>query len=114
MKFFLRLVGAFALFLPTAAVAAGDFILVNGTGEQMHSVMIRRHGTNGWSALTPPPQPGRALPVRFADVDCAFDIQAVLASSGPTLWAGVNLCDVERIVLRNGATAGPWVDYDAP
>lgn len=105
---------AVAILAPSPLLAAGKFVLTNGTGEQILKLQLRRTGTSGWSELGPPPPPGLSLPVNFADIDCAFDFQALLAESGAVTWGAVNLCDVSRITLRNGASAGPWVDYDAP
>ena len=59
------------------------------------------------------PAPGARSEVAFTDPDCAFDIRANVAGSGPVTWAGINLCDVKSVTLKRDAAAGPWVDYDA-
>jgi len=100
--------------LPAPALAdAGDFLLINGTEVALGDVSIRRSGTESWKKLATAPSPGARSSIKFADPDCAFDLQATVAGSAVT-WAGVNLCDVKSVTLRSDGSAGPWVDYDAP
>lgn len=89
-----------------ASAGASNFILVNGTSNGLSEVSIRRAGTNDWKPLG---APGK---VQFSDPDCAFDIRATVAGSGPVTWAGINLCEVKSVTLKRDATAGAWVDYD--
>lgn len=89
-----------------ALAGASNFKLVDGTGNGVSQVTIRRAGTNEWKPL------GRPGPVQFSDPDCAFDIRATVSGSGPVTWAGVNLCDVKSVTLKRDETAGAWVDYD--
>ena len=101
--------------VPSAAQAgASQFTLVNGTENALAEVVIRRAGTDDWKPLGAAPSPGANQPVKFADPDCAFDIRANVAGTGPVTWAGVNLCDVKSVTLKSDSAAGPWVDYDAP
>ena len=97
---------------PAAFAQAGGFILVNGTGGEVGEVQIRRSGTQEWRKLANGPSAGARAPVDFMDPDCAFDLQASVAGSGPVTWAGVNLCDVKSVVLKRDPQAGAWVDYD--
>ena len=97
----------------SAAVAgASSFTLVNGTGAGLGDVSIRRAGTQDWKPLGSASAAGARNPVSFKDPDCAFDIRANVAGSGPVTWAGVNLCDVKSVVLKRDESAGAWVDYD--
>lgn len=101
--------------VPSAAQAgASQFTLVNGTENVLAEVVIRRAGTDDWKPLGAAPSPGANQPVTFADPDCAFDIRANVAGTGPVTWAGVNLCDVKSVTLKSDSAAGAWVDYDAP
>ena len=50
--------------------------------------------------------------MKFSDPDCAFDIRANVAGSGPVTWADVNLCAVKSVTLNRDGSAGAWVDYD--
>ena len=100
--------------VPASAIAggAGNFTLVNGTGEGFSEVSIRRAGTNDWKPLGAAPSAGARGAVQFNDPDCAFDIRATVPGKGPVTWAGINLCDVKSVTLNRDASAGPWVDYD--
>ena len=89
-----------------ATAGAQNFKLVDGTGNGVSEVTIRRAGTDAWKPL------GKPGPVNFSDPDCAFDIRANVAGSGPVTWAGINLCDVKSVTLKRDETAGAWVDYD--
>lgn len=104
----LTLVAAACAAAPAVPALAGasNFKLVNGTSGGMSEVAIRRAGTSDWKPL------GAPGPVQFSDPDCAFDIRATVAGSGPVTWAGINLCDVKSVTLKRDETAGAWVDYD--
>jgi hypothetical protein len=91
---------------------ASNFTLVNGTGGALAELSIRRAGTQEWKALGAAPGAGARGPVTFSDPDCAFDLRATVAGSGPVTWAGVNLCDVKSVTLNRDGSAGAWVDYD--
>jgi hypothetical protein len=98
----------------SAAVAgpgASSFTLVNGTPGALAEVSIRRAGASDWKPLGQAPSAGARSPVQFKDPDCAFDIRA-RAGGKPVTWAGVNLCDVKSVTLRQDDGAGAWVDYD--
>ncbi|MEO6433777.1 MAG: hypothetical protein ABIO29_07355 [Sphingomicrobium sp.] len=99
--------------VPAPALAtAQDFQLVNGTEVALGTLTIRRAGTDSWRPLTASAAPGAKAAVPFKDEDCAFDIQAVVAGSGPVTWAGVNLCEVKSVTLKRDGSTGAWVDYD--
>jgi hypothetical protein len=110
------IVAAFAaalLFAPVgAASAAGNFTLVNRTGANISSLMIRRTGTSAWQPLGGNPAMGSRTAVAFSDPDCAFDIQARLSDGKSATFSGVNLCDVTTVTLNRGPTGALWVDYD--
>jgi hypothetical protein len=95
-----------------AFAGASNFILVNGTGSGIANVSITRAGTKEWKPLGASPAAGSRAPVNFTNQDCAFDIRATVAGTGPVTWAGVNLCDVKSVVLKHDPSAGAWVDYD--
>ena len=95
-----------------ALAGASRFVLVNGTGGPIANVSITRSGTHDWKPLGASPAAGARAPVNFSNPDCAFDIRANVAGSGPVTWAGVNLCDVKSVVLKRDSSAGAWVDYD--
>ena len=104
---------ALLLFCGSPAIAgASRFVLVNGTGGAIADVSIKRSGTHDWKPLGASPAAGARAQVDFANPDCAFDIRANVAGSGPVTWAGVNLCDVKSVTLKRDASAGAWVDYD--
>lgn len=104
---------ALLLLQPASAKAgASSFNLVNGTGSAMSGVSIRRFGTSDWQRLSAAPAPGASSPVQFSDPDCAFDIQATLAGGASATWSGVNLCEVNAVILRRNASGETWVDYD--
>ena len=110
-----RLVG-FAILLacasPLVAAGASNFTLVNGTNGQLSELSIRRAGTQEWKALGPAPSAGARMQMKFADPDCAFDLQAKVPGAGPVTWAGVNLCGAKSVTLNRDGSAGAWVDYD--
>jgi hypothetical protein len=95
-----------------ALAGASNFTLVNGTGTGLAELSIRRAGTQDWKPLGTPPSAGARRPINFKDPDCAFDIRARIAGSGPVTWAGINLCDVKSVILNHDGSAGAWVDYD--
>lgn len=107
---------AFAILLaslPSAALAdARDFVIINGTEVALGDLTIRRAGTESWKPLASSPAAGANQNVKFADPDCAFDIQATVKGAKPMTWAGVNLCDVKSVTLKSDSVAGQWVDYD--
>jgi hypothetical protein len=108
-------IALFAVLLAAASPAlagASDFLLVNGTGDALSGVSIRRAGTSDWKPLGSAPAPGARGQVQFSDPDCAFDIRATIGGGGPVTWAGINLCDVKSVVLKHDGSAGAWVDYD--
>jgi hypothetical protein len=95
-----------------ALIGAGNFTLVNKTGANISSLMIRRVGTASWQPLGGSPATGSRVAVAFANPDCAFDVQAKLADGTTATFTGVNLCDVTSVTLNRGATGALWVDYD--
>ena len=109
-----KLVLAAALLACASPVFAGanSFTLVNKTGAALSGLSIRRAETQEWKPLAAAPAPGARASIDFKDPDCAFDIRATVAGSGPVTWAGVNLCDVKAVSLNRDASAGAWVDYD--
>ena len=112
MKRFMLLAALIAGASPAVAAGASNFTLVNGTTAQLADLSIRRAGTQEWKALGPAPSAGARMQVKFADPDCAFDIQAKVPGAGPVTWAGVNLCAVKSVTLNRDGSAGAWVDYD--
>jgi hypothetical protein len=112
MKRLMFLAALIACASPAAAAGASNFTLVNGTTAQLAELSIRRAGTQEWKALGPAPSAGARMQVKFADPDCAFDIQAKVPGTGPVTWAGVNLCAVKSVTLNRDGSAGAWVDYD--
>jgi hypothetical protein len=109
-----KLVLLAALVATSSPVFAGasNFTLVNGTDGSLSGLSIRRAGTNEWKPLGSAPTAGARGSIQFKDPDCAFDLQATVPGKGPVTWAGVNLCDVKSVTLKQDASAGAWVDYD--
>ena len=106
-------VAALLLVLPGPAIAgAGSFTVVNATGQDISTLSIRRYGTSAWQGLAAAPRAGARGVVKFADEDCAFDIQAKLAGGATAIWSGVNLCDAKAVTLNRSASGAVWVDYD--
>jgi len=97
---------------PAVAGGASDFTLVNGTGVGLTQLSIRRAGTADWKPLGTAPSAGARGSMKFSDPDCAFDIRATVAGSGPVTWTGVNLCGATNVTLKRDDSAGAWVDYD--
>jgi hypothetical protein len=109
-----KLVLLAALLGPCSPVLAGaaNFTVVNGTGGALSDLSVRRAGTQEWKSLGGAPAAGVRGPVTFKDPECAFDLRATVAGSGPVTWAGVNLCDVKSVTLNRDESAGAWVAYD--
>jgi hypothetical protein len=108
----LILAAALLGFASPVFAGANSFTLVNKTGAALSDVSIRRAETQEWKPLGAAPAPGARAAVDFKDPDCAFDIRANVAGSGPVTWARVNLCDVKSVSLNRDGSAGAWVDYD--
>ena len=109
----LALLGLLAATTSSAfAAGASGFTLVNGTGSGLAELSIRRAGTQDWKPLGAAPSAGARTALKFSDPDCAFDIRATLAGSGPVTWTGVNLCGAKSVILNHDGSAGAWVDYD--
>jgi hypothetical protein len=106
-KHLIIVAGALLAWSAPVLAGASNFTLVNGTGGGLSDVSIRRAGTNDWKPLGT-----SGGPVQFSDPDCAFDIRATVAGTGPVTWAGINLCDVKSVTLHRDAPTGAWVDYD--
>lgn len=113
MKRYLALAALIVCASSQASAGVSGFLLINGTDAALADASIRRAGTDGWTPLSASPSPGASQSVKFADPDCAFDIRATVAGSGPVTWGRVNLCDVKSVTLRSDPVAGAWVDYDA-
>lgn len=97
---------------PALAAGASNFTLVNGTGEALAALSIRRSGTAAWKPLGTAPSAGARRAMTFSDPDCAFDLRANVSGAGEITWAGVNLCGAKSVTLNHDASAGAWVDYD--
>ena len=97
---------------PALAGGASDFTLVNGTSVSLADLSIRRAGSSDWRPLGQAPSAGARTSLKFKDPDCAFDIRANVAGTGPVTWAGVNLCGAKSVTLNRDGSAGAWVDYD--
>jgi hypothetical protein len=100
-----------ALPAPVSAGAEG-FSIVNNTGLNMTGLTIRRYGTKDWKDLGSAPSPGARGSIKFTNPDCAFDIQATLQGIGTVVWSGVNLCEVNAVILNRNASGAVWVDYE--
>lgn len=89
---------------------ATNFTLINQTGKALGALSIRRTGTSAWQPLGSAPAAGGQQAVNFSNPDCAFDIQATPAGGQPIVWQGVNLCEVNAVILRLAGDT-PFVDY---
>ena len=104
---------ALTLLTPAPALAgAGNFTVVNATGQDIAALSIRRFGTGSWQGLGAAPRSGARSLVQFSNEDCAFDIQAKLSGGATATWSGVNLCDVKSVTLNRSESGAVWVDYD--
>jgi len=111
LQIILAAVGLFGLPQPAFAGAA-NFVLVNGTGQPVSNVAIRRTTTNNWTTVAAAPGAGARANVQFSDPDCAFDIRATLAGIGEVMWSGVNLCGTKAVILNRNGKGVLWVDYE--
>ena len=111
VSMFLAAVGLLGLPQPAFAGAA-NFVLVNGTGQPVSNVAIRRTTTNNWTPVGVAPPSGARASVQFSDPDCAFDIRATLAGIGEVTWSGVNLCGTKAVILNRNGKGVLWVDYE--
>ena len=112
MKRLLIVVLTLTVAQPAHAGGASDFMLVNGTSVALADLSIRRAGSEDWKPLGQAPSAGARTSLKFKDQDCAFDIRATVAGSGPVTWAGINLCGAKSVTLNRDGSAGAWVDYD--
>jgi hypothetical protein len=114
MKRLLCALVSLSLAVVPAPVFAGanGFNIVNATGLNMTGLTIRRYGTKDWKSLGGAPAAGARGPIKFEDPDCAFDIQATLQGVGTVVWSGVNLCEVNTVILNRNASGALWVDYE--
>lgn len=111
MRLILPILALFAVLQPALGFAqASDFTLVNGTGQALGNLAIRRTGTEDWQPLGAAPASGAQSNIAFSNPDCAFDIQATPSGGQPIVWPGVNLCEVSAVTLRLAAGT-PYVDY---
>lgn len=109
----LLIAAVLGLSLPTSALAgAASFAVVNGAGDNISALAIRRVGSGQWQPLGVTAQTGKSAAVAFSDPDCAFDLRATLSGGATVTWNGVNLCDVKLLTLRRNAAGLAWVDYD--
>lgn len=100
------------LFAAPAWAGVAGFALVNGTGQDISTMAIRRVGSGNWQPLAASPAAGKAASTVFSDPDCAFDLRATLTGGATVTWTGVNLCDVKLLTLRRNDAGLAWVDYD--
>ena len=97
---------------PALGAGAANFTLVNGTGQPVSNVAIRRTTTNSWTSIPAAPPSGARADVQFTDPDCAFDIRATLAGIGEVVWTGINLCGTKAVILNRNGKGVLWVDYE--
>ena len=95
-----------------AIAGAGNFTVVNATGQDITALSIRRFPNGAWQALNAAPARGSSSSVAFQDADCAFDIRATLAGGVSAVWSGVNLCEAKAVTLNRTESGAVWVDYD--
>lgn len=109
---FIALAAASAAIAPPAeAAGAQPFTIVNAAGVRIEALAIRRFGTDAWKPLAGSPSAGARQTVNFSDPDCAFDIKAMLAGGATAVWSGVNLCEVNAVVLNRNESGATWADY---
>ncbi|MCA1652706.1 MAG: hypothetical protein ABR588_04425 [Sphingomicrobium sp.] len=96
----------------TGASRVTGLNLLNGTGETMTALFIRRTGTQNWQSLPAKPARAARAAIPFTDVDCAFDIRATLEDGRDAVWRDVNLCEVKLLTLNRNGSGATWVDYD--
>ena len=101
-----------SLIAAPATAGVNGFAIVNHTGAALSAVEVRRVGSKDWVPLSAAPAPGASAAVSFDDPDCAFDLRAGVAGAGPTVWRGINLCDVKSVTLNRDKSGRAWVDYD--
>lgn len=101
-----------AIITGPAFAAASNFTLVNATDRSMADVSIRRFGAQDWRPLGVAPGAGARARVNFSDPDCAFDIRAQLSGGITAIWSGVNLCEVNAVILHREQSGELWVDYE--
>jgi hypothetical protein len=97
--------------MPAFAQGVSSFTVVNMSGSDWQSLSVRRFGTEQWRPVGPLPGHGSRTVVQFADPDCAFDVRAEIAGIGAVTWQGVNLCQVNAVILNRNARGAVWVDY---
>lgn len=110
--FFTAVAACLAAASAPAGAAADNFTLVNGTGQAMSELAIRRFGTQAWAPLGVAAPAGGRVPVSFSNPDCAFDIRAKLAGGTIAIWSGVNLCEVKAVRLNREPSGELWADYE--
>ena len=111
MRLILPIFAALLALQPAPAISqASDFTLVNGTGQALGNLSIRRTGTENWQPIGAAPAVGSQSNISFSNPDCAFDIRATPQGGQPIVWQGVNLCEVSAVTLRLAAGT-PYVDY---
>jgi len=101
-----------SLIAAPAAAGVNGFTIVNQTGAALSAVAVRRVGSSDWTPLSGAPAPGASAAISFDNPDCAFDLRGTVAGAGPTVWRGVNLCDVKSVSLNRDKSGRAWVDYD--
>jgi hypothetical protein len=112
-RFASALAAALLILAPAPSIAgAGNFTVINATGQNITQLSIRRFGTGTWKPLSAAPAAGARGSVQFADADCAFDIRATLAGGATAIWSGVNLCEAKSVTLNRSPSGAAWVDYD--
>jgi hypothetical protein len=116
-----RDVNALRLIIAGAALAAavpavadaGDFMLVNVTGEALSGLSIRPSAGGPWKPLgSGSVGTGRRQAVGFSGESCAYDIRAALPGGTEVIWANVNLCDTKIVSLNRRPDGTHWADYD--
>jgi hypothetical protein len=101
-----------SLMAAPATAGVNGFSILNQTGVGLSGVALRRVGSSEWVPVPAAPGAGTIAAISFKDPDCAFDLRASVDGAGPTVWRGVNLCDVKRVTLNRDKSGRTWVDYD--